>query len=45
MTKMKKLRINITRIYPKGVRGPSRTLTVDGVSLKEGYKRIKELFS
>lgn len=45
MSKMKKLRINITRIYPKGMRGPSRTMTVDGVSLAEGYRRIKELFS
>jgi len=41
---VKKLRISITRIYPKGVRGPSRSMTVDGVELGEAYRRIKELF-
>lgn len=42
--KMRKVQIQITRIYPRGKKGPSKSMTVEGVSLTQAYNRIKELF-
>jgi len=40
----KKLRIQITEIYPRERTGFSKNITVEGVGLKQAYNRIKELF-
>ena len=41
---MKKVQIMVTRIYPKGKKGRSRSMTVKDVTVKAAFNRIKELF-
>lgn len=40
---MKKVQIKITRIYPKGKKGQSKSMTIEGIGLTDAYDRIKEL--
>ena len=39
-----KLQIRITQVYRHGRMGSSRSMTIEGVSIKQAYNRIKELF-
>lgn len=39
---MKKIQITITRIYPKGKKGYSKSMTIKDISVKQAYHKIKE---
>ena len=41
---MAKLQITITQIYARRQRGHSKSMTIEGASLKQAFNRIKELF-
>lgn len=39
-----KLQIQITQVYRRGFKGHSKSMTVEGPTLKQAYNQIKELF-
>jgi hypothetical protein len=39
---MNKIQITITRIYPKGKKGYSKSMTIEDISVKQAYNKIKE---
>ncbi len=42
--KMNKVQITVTRVYPKGKKGRSRSMTVKDVTVKAAYEQIRDLF-
>ena len=41
---MKKVQITVSRVYPNGKKGNSRSMTIKGLNVTPAFNKIAELF-